>query len=95
MWIGHHQKFCFLFSISNLTCCKFVALKENTLTLFKIITVTRPSTFLRVLFIGDQDLQLKEGLGRALILLTKKLSPPIFLYASPHPSLDPSRITFR
>ena len=25
---------------------------------------------------GDQDLQLREGLGRVLILPTKKLSPP-------------------
>ena len=28
----HQQRSCHLFSISNLTCCKFVALKENTLS---------------------------------------------------------------
>ena len=32
--IKHHQRFCYLFSIFNLTCCKFVALKENNLSLF-------------------------------------------------------------
>ena len=66
------------------------ALKENTLsnTLFKIISVIRPSTLLRVLFIGDQNLLRRERLGRALNLPTKKLSPPSFLHASHHPSYD-------
>ena len=44
---------------------------------------------------GDQDLQLREELGRALILSTEKLSPPLSLHASPHPSLDASLIAFR
>ena len=30
-WI-EHQKFCHLFPISNLTCCKCVALKESNLS---------------------------------------------------------------
>ena len=81
-----HQRFCYLFFISNLACCKFVALKENTFsyTVFKIITVIRPST----LFTGDHDLQLREGLGKTPNFSTKKLIATPFLHASPHPSLD-------
>ena len=40
--------------------------KIHSLTLFKIITIIRPSTLLCVFFVGDQDLQLREGLGKAL-----------------------------
>ena len=47
-----HQRICHLFLIFKLTCYKFVALKENTLTLFKISTVSRPSTLLRVFDMG-------------------------------------------
>ena len=36
----------------------------------------------------DQDLQLREGLEKALNLSTIKLCPPFFLHASPHPSSD-------
>ena len=39
-------------------------------------------------FMGDQGLKLTEGLGRALNLPIKKVSPPSFLHVSPHPSLD-------
>ena len=41
---------------ANLTCCKFVALKENILflTFFKSTTVFRPSELLRMFFMGDQ-----------------------------------------
>ena len=52
--------------MSKLTCCKFVALEDNTLILFKIITVIRPSTPLRVFFMGDQDLKLEERLRSSL-----------------------------
>ena len=31
--IEHHQKICHLFFVFNLTCCKFVALKEKSLSL--------------------------------------------------------------
>ena len=37
---------------------------------------------------GDQDLQLRKGLGRALNLPTKKLSPSPFLHALPNPAFD-------
>ena len=55
--IEHHERFCHPFFISNLTCCKFVALEENILflTLFKIITVFKPSTLLEMFFMWDQD----------------------------------------
>ena len=42
--IEQHQSVCPLFSMFNITGCKFAALKENTL--FKIITVSRWSTHL-------------------------------------------------
>ena len=70
--IEHHQKFCHLFSTSNLTCCKCVALKGNNLLLFNIITVNLPSTLPLAFFTEDQDLQLSEVLERALKVLTKK-----------------------
>ena len=80
MQIEYHQKICHLFPISNLTHCKCVALKEKLfLILFKIIVVIRPSTFLRVFFMGDQNLQLSERLGRAL--------PTHVQNAEPHPSV--------
>ena len=74
------------FFISNHACCKFVAFKENDFsnTFFKIITVIRPSA----LFMGDQDLQLREGLGKTSNLSTKKLIATPFLLAPPHPFLD-------
>ena len=62
---------------SNLTCCKFVALKENTPTLFNIITVIRPSTLLRVFFIGGSGFETKGGTILNLTLL---------LDVTPHPS---------
>ena len=37
---------------------------------------------------GDQDLQLREELWRALMLPTQKLSSPSFLHVSRDPSLD-------
>lgn len=52
--------------MSKLTCCKFVALEDNTLILFKIITVLRPSSLLRVFFMGDQDLKLEGRLRSSL-----------------------------
>ena len=69
--------------------------KIISLTLFKFITIIRPSTLLRVLYMGDEDLQLREGLRRALILPIKNLNPLLFFHASPHPSLDPSLIAIR
>ena len=74
-----------LYFISNSAYCKFVASKENTLSLilfFKIITVIRPSTLL----MEDQDLQLKERLVKTLNLSTKKLIATSFVHATPHPS---------
>ena len=62
-WIEDHQRFCRLFFISNLACCKFVALKENTLSLilFKNITVIRPSTLLMG---GGLWFTIKGGTGK-------------------------------
>ena len=65
-------------------------------TLFKIITVSRPSTLLRMFLMGSQDFPLQGGLGGSelkpkifnLPLLLNvssyqtKLSPPIFIYIS-------------
>ena len=54
---------CF-FLVFNLTCCKIVALKENTLSHFlKIITVSRPSTLLRVFHMGYHNFPPGEELG--------------------------------
>ena len=53
---------CHLFLIYNLTFCKSVTLKENTLlTLFKISKVKRPSTFIRIFVMGRSACPNKGG----------------------------------
>ena len=83
----------FASSFPPLICC----FKENTLslTLFKIITVTRPNTLVRVFFMMDEDLQLKEGLGSALILPTNKVGTPLPFSFMPYPICPLFLIAFR
>ena len=76
----------------NLTCCKFVALEEITVTFPKVITVIRPSTLLKVFFMGNQDLQQKEGLGRALNLPGKNWVLPLSFMPHPIPPLIADQI---
>ena len=44
-------------------------------TLFKIITVIRPSTIIRVLLMGDQDLQIRDGLRATLPTHSQNFKP--------------------
>ena len=89
----HHQRFCHLFSIFKLTCCKCVALKKTLpLILFKIITVSRPSSYLR-LFQGETGggTILMPKILNFLLLLdvnpSKKLSLPLFFMSHQVPPL--------
>ena len=74
----HHNRFCHLFSYFKLTYYKFVALKLSV-TLFKIITVGRPSTFLRIFLWGDWGFLLEALQGRL---------PPLFQKFWKFPSLS-------
>ena len=79
------------FNILHLTCCKFVALKENTPTnFFKIITVSRPNTILQV-FLGTKSLKYKTAeqdylpnLYPLYPLSDKKIPLPLMLLCCPH-----------
>ena len=62
MQIEHHQRFCFLISISNLTCCKFVALKENTLYhSFQNYNSNHTKLTSQGAFYGGSGFETKEG----------------------------------
>ena len=72
-----HQRICHLFFIFNLTCCKFVALKENTLTHF---FQNQFSLW------GDQDVTLRESIW-APPSKTKSLNFPLLLGITPTKTL--------
>lgn len=63
MQIEYHQKFFHLFLIFNLKCCKFIALKENAVPkiLIKVITLSQPSTLLRVFHMRRSGYPSKGG----------------------------------
>ena len=67
MQIEHHQRFLNLFSISNLTCCKFVALKETIVShhFQSYCSNQTKHTSQGALYGGYQGLQLSEGLIHA------------------------------
>ena len=82
-----HQRICHLLFIFNLTRCKFVALKVNTLTLLKIIAVNRPSTLLSVFLMRKSGCPANGenwvGWGRGEFFPCKSISLkfPLLLYA--------------
>ena len=93
--IEHHQNIFYLFFIFNLTCCKFVSMKKiHSLTLFKIITISRRSILIRVPIWGDQDVPLRMEIGQEISLQAPKceLSPsfgyPSYSIESPRRSPD-------
>ena len=99
--IKHEQNICHLFLIFNLTCCKFVALKEIiSITLFKIITVSKPSTLLRVFLMGRSWCPTKERNWVGDLPASPEMWTYSFFWISPPlknwfpPSLSWSQITY-
>ena len=94
MQTEQHQRFFQLFSICNLRSCKFIVLKESTLsltlslTLFNIITVITPSTFLRLFFMGRSGFEIKEETGEGFSRSCLNFLTSFFCWMSfpPHPS---------
>ena len=77
--IENYQRFCDLFSIFNLTCCKCVALKERTLTYLFQAYSSGFSLW------GDQGFPLSQGLGGTPPSSKNFKPPPIFLITLPPP----------
>ena len=98
--IGRHKRLCHLYSIFNVSYCRFFVLKKTlSFTLFKIITVIKPSTFLRVGAINGGSGGTREGFHHSyskywtppfcwISPSIKELSPLLFLHVSLCPFPD-------
>ena len=87
-----HQKICHLFFMFNLTCCKFVALKENALIHSFQNHYSKQTNYSSEFSLQrDQDVTLREGIGEVGPPERLKLGTFPFCWISPPvplPSLD-------
>ena len=76
--------------VFNLACCKFVDFFKKTLsiTVFKVITVNRPSNLITVFLMGRSECPTKGGNWRGSTCKPKSLNFPFLFDIFPHKKFE-------